>query len=264
MMNMGHKGMYENLARIRKNYMGMIRLIDEQMARFVEGMKEKGLYDNTIFVITADHGDYAGEYGLMKKGAGVAEAITRIPMVWFGKGVKQQGLSDAHVSLIDIFPTACEIMGSGIPLGVQGRSLTQVLSGGEYPKTEFQSIISEAGFGGQFITAEDADDYRAEGAIGKGLFFDELNSWSQSGTISMVRKGNWKFVMDMNGNCELYNLKKDPSEVNNLFGVKKYSKVQDDLTRELLKWEIAINDPIPVPRHRYRFKRYNHNYLFTE
>lgn len=264
MMNMGHKGMYENLARIRKNYMGMIRLIDEQMARFVEGMKEKGLYDNTIFVITADHGDYAGEYGLMKKGAGVAEAITRIPMVWFGKGVKQQGLSDAHVSLIDIFPTACEIMGSGIPLGVQGRSLTQVLSGGEYPKTEFQSIISEAGFGGQFITAEDADDYRAEGAIGKGLFFDELNSWSQSGTISMVRKGDWKFVMDMNGNCELYNLKKDPSEVNNLFGVKKYSKVQDDLTRELLKWEIAINDPIPVPRHRYRFKRYNHNYLFTE
>lgn len=68
----------------------------------------------------------------------------------------------------------------------------------------------------------------------------------------------------MSGNCELYNLKKDPSEVNNLFGVKKYSKVQDDLTRELLKWEIAINDPIPVPRHRYRFKRYNHNYLFTE
>ena len=158
----------------------------------------------------------------MKKGAGVAEAITRIPMVWFGKGVKQQGLSDAHVSLIDIFPTACEIMGSGIPLGVQGRSLTQVLSGEEYPKTEFQSIISEAGFGGQFITAEDADDYHAEGAIGKGLFFDELNSWSQSGTISMVRKGDWKFVMDMNGNCELYNLKKDPSEVNNPFVNKEY------------------------------------------
>lgn len=264
MLNMGHKGCAENLERIRANYMGMIRLIDDQIARFVEGLKASGQYDNTVFVITSDHGDYAGEYGLMKKGAGVAEAITRVPMVWFGRGVSAQGLKQDCVSLVDIMPTACEMMGSEIPMGVQGRSLGEMLSGRDYPKDEFRSVISESGFGGQFITAADATDYRKEGALGRGLFFDELNTWSQSGTISMVRMGDWKFVMDMLGDCELYNLKKDPSEVNNLFGKSRYSKVQGEMERELLKWEIGINDPLPLPRSRYRFKRFDHNYLFSK
>ena len=124
-------------------------------------------------------------------------------------------------------------------------------------------MISESGFGGQFITEEDWDDYVAEGAMGKNnKFFDELNTWSQSGVISCVRMGDWKLTMDMLGNCELYNIVKDPSEIHNLYGQKKFLKVQDELARELLKWEIGINDPIPVPRNRYRFKRFDHNYLF--
>ncbi len=264
MMNMGHKGCAENLERIRQNYMGMIRLLDDQMARFVNGMKELGQYDSTIFIITSDHGDYAGEYGLMKKGAGVTETLTRVPMVWFGKDIAPTGQRDDCVSLVDIFPTACEVMGVDIPMGVQGRSLLEMVSGRYYPKEEFRSVMSESGFGGEYITEEDADDFRAEGALGKGLFFDELNTWSQSGTISMVRMGDWKLVMDMLGNGELYNLAKDPSEVNNLYGKKKYLEKQAELEAELLKWEIGLNDPIPVPRKRYRFKRFQHNYLFAE
>ena len=262
MMNQGHKGCKENLDRIRANYMGMIRLIDDQMSRFVEGMKDMGLYEDTIFIITADHGDYAGEYGLMKKGAGVDDMLTRIPMVWFGAGIEKAGLREDCVSLVDIMPTACEAMGVEIPMGVQGRSLREMLAGRDYPAEEFRSMMSESGFGGQYITFDDMTDFREEGALGKGLFFDELNTWSQSGTISMVRMGDWKFTMDMLGNCELYNLAKDPSEVRNLYGKKKYLKTQEAMARELLKWQIGINDPIPVPRHRYRFKRNPHNYLF--
>ncbi len=265
MMSLGHKGFSRNLERLRANYMGMVRLIDDQMRRFVDGMKEIGEYDNSTFVITSDHGDYAGEYGLMKKGAGVVDPITRIPMVWFGNGVKQSGLRDDHISIVDIMPTACEVMGAEIPSGVQGRSLTEMLSGRDYPKEEFASVISEAGFGGQYITKDDWADYVEEGAVRKkGLFFDELNTWSQSGTISMVRKGDWKMVMDMHGNGELYNMRKDPSEMNNLFDSRRYSRKKEELMQELLKWEIGLNDPIPVPHHRYRFKRYKHNYLFCE
>lgn len=264
MMDTGHKGCKENLERIRANYMGMIRLLDDQMSRFVEGMKDMGLYDNTIFVIISDHGDYAGEYGLMKKGAGIAESITRVPMVWFGSGIARHGLREDCVSLVDVFPTICEAMGAEIPMGVQGRSLLEMLSGRDYPEEEFRSVMSEAGFGGEFITKEDMSDYRAEGAVGNGLFFDELNTWSQSGTISMVRIGDWKLVMDMLGNGELYNLRKDPSEIENLYGKRRYLRIQAELERELLKWEISINDPIPVPRKRYRFKRFDHNYLFVE
>ena len=265
MMEMGHQGYEKNLERLRTTYMGMVRMLDDQMARFVNSLKKSGVYDNTIFVITADHGDYVGEYGLMKKGAGLVDPISRIPMVWFGAGIQPSGLRDDHMSMVDIFPTICEFMGAEIPLGVQGRSLKDMLTGKPYPKEEFRSVMAEAGFGGQYYTKEDATDYRAEGAVhDKPYFFDELNTWSQSGSMRMVRMGDWKLIYDMAGNGELYNMKKDPSEINNLFGNKKYKEQQDMLLQELLKWEIATNDPIPVPHNRYRFKRYPHNYLFYE
>jgi len=265
MMEMGHKGYSRNLERLRANYMGMIRLLDDQMRRFYEGMGELGLADDTVFVILSDHGDYAGEYGLMKKGAGVVDMLTRIPMVWFGPGIAGSGRSDAHVSLVDVFPTVCEILGQDIPDGVQGRSLVDILSGRPYPLSEFRSIMSESGFGGQYITADDYDDYLEEGAVGRqGLFFDELNSWSQSGTISMIRMGDWKLVCDMLGNCRLYNLREDPSEMKDLFGKRGVRKIQTELMRELLRWQISTVDPVPYPRQRYHYKTLPHNYLFSD
>ena len=95
----------------------------------------------------------------------------------------------------------------------------------------------------------------------EGLFFDELNTWSQGGAIAMVRMGRYKLVYDMLGNGELYDLEKDPSEMRNLYGIRKYAKIRESLLEELLKWEIATEDPIPVPRNRYRFKRFEHNIL---
>ena len=80
----------------------------------------------------------------------------------------------------------------------------------------------------------------------------------------MVRMGRYKLVYDMLGNGELYDLEKDPSEMRNLYDSRKYGKIKESLLEELLKWEIATEDPIPVPRNRYRFKRFEHNYLFTE
>lgn len=177
-------------------------MIDDQLARLVDELKEKGVYDNTIILFVADHGDYVGEYGLMKKGVGLDDALSRIPMQWTGPGIKASPTPhEAHVSIIDIFPTICEIMGADIPLGVQGRSLWPLLQGEKYPEKEFESVMVQDGFGGMYYTRDDATDFQEEGAVGKeGLFFDELNTWTQSGTMRMLRKGDWKLVYDMDGN----------------------------------------------------------------
>lgn len=71
----------------------------------------------------------------------------------------------------------------------------------------------------------------------------------------MVRKDDWKLVMDNYGNGELYNLKKDPSEVDNLFGKKKYTAVQTELLTKLVAWELRLQDPLPLPRKRYHLNR---------
>ena len=266
MMKLGHIGYEENLTRLRLNYLGMLKLIDDQIAHLVDNLKQQGVYDNTIIVFLSDHGDYMGEYGLMKKGAGVAEALTRIPMQWTGPGIKANAKpQDACVSMVDIFPTICEIMDAEIPIGVQGRSLWPLLKGENYPKKEFESVLVEQGYGGEFYTKADGTDYAVEGAIVDNKnFFDEQNTWTQSGSRRMLRKGDWKIVMDMDGNGELYNLKNDKTELKNLFGEAKYQSIKTELMQDLLKWEISTEDPLPIPQHRYRFKRNEHNYLFCK
>lgn len=265
MMSQGHTGYGENLDKLRANYMGMIRLIDDQVRRLCDSLVRTGTADNTVLVLLSDHGDYAGEYGLMKKGVGLSDAIARIPLIWWGGPVAASGRSDACVSIADLFPTCCEIMGAEIPRGVQGRSLLPMLLGEEYPASEFASIMAECGYGGQYYTDADGTDYRAEGALSnRKYFFDELNSWTQSGSQRMLRKGSWKLVFDMLGHGELYNLDEDPSEIRNLYDRAQYAKIRSELTAELLKWEIATQDPLPMPRRRYFFRRNAHNYLFCD
>lgn len=257
----------KDLPRLRGNYLGMVRLIDDQLKRLVEGLKASGQYENTIFIILSDHGDYCGEYGLIRKGAGVPESLTRIPMIWAGYGIKpQQQPMDAHVSLADVFPTICSAVGAEIPMGVQGRSLWPMLTGEKYPAKEFASVMVEQGFGGADFTREESLTFKDEGAVqlNRVAHFDELNTWTQSGTQRMLRKGDWKLVMDNCGRGELYNLKKDPSEINNLFGNKKYAPQQMDLLQEFATWQLRLQDPLPIPRTRYHFKRNPYNYTFTE
>lgn len=253
----------QQIPQLRSIYLGMIRMIDDQMKRLVEGIKSYGLEDNTLFIILSDHGDYCGEYGIIRKGAGVAESLTRIPMIWAGYGIKSQNRPmDAHVSIVDIFPTLCSVIGAEIPVGVQGRSLWPMLTGKEYPREEFSSIVVEQGYGGEDFTLEESLTFEEAGSYRKNVegSFDGLNPWTQSGSLRMIRKGDWKLVMDNNGQGELYNLKKDPSEINNLFDNKKNVSEQLDLLKELLTWNIRLQDPLPVPRRQYPFKRNPYNY----
>lgn len=264
MMKQGHKGYDERLGELRSIYHGMVRLIDDQVARLVDSLESRGLMENTVILFISDHGDYAGEYGLMKKGAGLCESIARIPMQWYGPGITASAEpTDAHVTIADVFPTLCEIMGADIPAGVQGRSLWPLLTGKEYPRREFESVMAECGYGGMYYTARDGTDYAGEGAVSGDRFFDELNTWSQSGSMRMLRKGDWKLVYDMIGNGELYNLVRDPAELVNLFDSADDLSKRDELLRDLLRWEIATQDPLPEPRRRYIFKRNDHNYLFA-
>lgn len=267
MLEMGYPGFEKNIPRIRSNYYGMLRLIDDQIKRFVDFLKQKQLDDNTIIVFVADHGDFAGEYGLIKKGVEVPECLTRIPMIWHGPGIsKNANAHNAHVSNIDIMPTICDMLGVNLPQGVQGRSVWPLLSGKAYPEAEFESVITQQGYGGlHFTNLKEYDPYTQDGTLTKGrIEFDELNTWSQSGTMRMLRKGDWKLVYDMQGAGQLYNLIKDPAEVNNLYNTVTYANKQAELIQDLMTWELRMQDPLPYPRpspkRKYGFKRDPRNY----
>lgn len=262
---MAYPNLEEQIPRLRSIYFGMLRLIDDQVKRLVDFLKEKEIYDNTLLIFVADHGDYVGEYGLMKKGAGVPECLTRIPMIWHGPGIKNQVTPhSAHVSNTDILPTICGMLGIPLPKGVQGRNLWPLLSGQTYPEAEFASMLVMQGMGGlDYASIRELDPYK-EGALKKAgpRYFDELNSWTQSGVLRRLRKGDWKLVYDMQGRGELYHLTRDPSERKNLFGLAQYQEKQMELLQDMLAWELRTQDPLPLP-DRYVFKRNPNNYLVS-
>ncbi|HEV2319469.1 MAG TPA: sulfatase-like hydrolase/transferase, partial [Verrucomicrobiae bacterium] len=256
-----------DIPRLRSIYFGMLRLIDDQIRRLVDFLQQKGIYENTLIIFTADHGDYAGEYGLMKKGAGVPECLTRIPMIWHGPGVVHRAEPHpAHVSNTDIFPTICEMLGVPLPAGVQGRSLWPLLKGQSYPAEEFESMIVMQGMGGlDYGRIAELNPYE-EGAFSRHQprFFDELNSWTQSGVLRALRKGDWKLVFNARARGELYHLASDPAELRNLFGIPESAGHQMELLADMLAWELRTQDPLPLPDgppHKYILKRDPHNYL---
>jgi arylsulfatase A-like enzyme len=250
----------QQLIRARSNYLGMLRLIDDQIQRFVENLEAIGMRENTILVFVADHGDFVGEYGLVRKGPEAPEVLARVPLFFVGPGIQHsQNPVNAFVSIADIMPTLCEAVGVEIPAGVQGRSLWPMLTGQEYPHEEFASAYVEQGFGGLHYTGNDPYDPYQDG-LEESVSFDELNGWSQSGTLRAVIKGEWKLVYDMLGHGQLYHLAADPFEMQNLFGQPGCEEKQMELLEEMLQWVLKVQDPLPYPRRRYAFKRDPRNY----
>ena len=250
----------EQLPRARANYLGMLRLIDDQARRFVSFLDDKGLRDNTHLIFLSDHGDFVGEYGLVRKGPELPEVLTRIPFSWAGPGIQPRAKPhDAFISIADIMPTICDLIHAPMSAGVQGRSLAPILLGEDYPQADFGSAYVEQGFGGLHYTAEDDFDPLDDG-LTPNLAFDELNAWSQSGTMRMVRRGDWKLVFDMQGSGQLYNLAEDPFEMNNLYDARYPSEIQSELLAEMLVWTLRLQDPLPLPRRRYKMKSDPRNY----
>ena len=79
--------------------------------------------------------------------------------------------------------------------------------------------------------------------------------------MRMLRKGDWKLIFDMQGKGQLYNLTKDPVELNNLYDNRDTAEIKQQLLADLLAWTLRVQDPLPLPRRRYIMKTDPHNYL---
>lgn len=244
------------IQRARSNYHGMLRLIDDQIKRLVEGLKERELEKDTIVIFVSDHGDFAGEYGLIRKGSDLPDMLSHIPMIWKGPGIKAQGrLKEAFVSLIDILPTLCDLLDIEVPFGCQGKSILPLLKNEDIPALEFNEAYSESGFSGLYWKEEDELTLAAEGASSEEWDrFDCLNTWTQCGQVRALWKGNYRIQVDMLGKGYLYNREKDPYELDNLWDDPSAQTVKTELLSALTAAMLKAADPLPVPHNRYRTK----------
>lgn len=237
--------------RYRANYMGMLRLIDDQIARLLEELSP--VMEDTLFVFLSDHGDFVGDYGLQRKGAGMPEALMRIPLAMTGPGVAPQNRMEP-VSIVDLMPTVAERVLGRIPPGVQGRSLGPLLAGGEAPEEEFGSIYAELGYGGVSYTEADRPELHFPY---EGPTFDELNSVTLSGEMRTVISGRHKLVVDDAGRDRLYDLVEDPAEIHDLSDVPRFEGVRAELHRLLVRWLLRVADDLPEGTYRPNTRTHN-------
>ncbi|MEY8354584.1 sulfatase-like hydrolase/transferase [Lachnospiraceae bacterium 54-53] len=254
------------IQRSRSNYHGMLRLIDDQFGRLINGLEDRGLDQNTIVIFVSDHGDFVGEYGLIRKGLDLPDILAHIPMIWRGPGIRAQGKKgEVFTGLTDILPTVCDILGAEIPLGCQGKSILPLLKGDPVPEGEFDTAYSESGFSGLFWDEGDQLTPEKEGAVSEEWDrFDCLNTWTQCGQVRALWKGNYHIQLNMMGEGYLYDRKTDPYELSDLWDHALYQEVKTQLLAELAAAMMKAADPLPVPHNRYRTKLHPKGYWKQE
>lgn len=256
----------ERILRARSNYHGMLRLIDDQVKRLVEGLRERDLEKDTIVIYVSDHGDFVGEYGLIRKGPDLPDVLTHIPMIFKGPGIVPQGRRGAcFVNLIDILPTLCDILEIETPFGCQGKSILPLLRDCDIPEKEYDMAYAESGFSGQYWNSRDGLTPPAEDAVSSTWNrFDCLNTWTQCGQVRALWKGDYHIQVDMMGNGYLYNRKQDPFELKNLWDSNDAQSTKTELLTELTAAVLKAADPLPAPHNRYRTKVHPKGYWYQD
>lgn len=202
--------------RYMHNYMRVIHSIDRNIGRVINYLKENDLLDNTMIVYTSDQGFYMGEHGWFDKRFMYEESF-RTPLLVYLPGGKHGDIKEM-VQNIDYAPTILDLAGVNIPSDIQGVSFLPLLEGKKV-KNWRKSLYYHY------------YEYPAEHSVCKHYgvrtsryslihFYDDVNSW------------------------ELYDLKKDPEQMHNIYGEKGTEKLTKKLKDELHKLQDQYDDPI--------------------
>jgi arylsulfatase A-like enzyme len=114
---------------MRRHYFASVAFIDEQIGRLRAALSEWGLADNTILLVTADHGDMLGDHGLPTKGPWHFDACMRIPLLVAGPGIRRGKVERQVVTNLDLFPTIVDLAGVTHEVPLEGLSLAPLLTG---------------------------------------------------------------------------------------------------------------------------------------
>ena len=199
----------EELLRLRRHYAANVSMIDEKVGQILGVLDAKGYLDDAVVIFTSDHADALGDRGHIQKWT-MYDTVERVPLVVWGPGRIPQGeAKDDLVQLSDVAPTILELAGVPVP--------------DDFETTSLLPICTEDAPGRDVVYAELARDHIQNHA--------EL--------IVMRRDKEWKLVWYLDEpDGELYNLVDDPGESANLWAVREYAEMRDNLLRDLQEWTV--------------------------
>ena len=199
----------EDTRRQLADYYACVTGLDYHIGRVLAQLKASGEWDNTIIIFTGDNGLSLGEHGLFGKQNLYEFGGMHVPCVIAGPGIPH-GRSEALVYLMDLYPTFCDFGGATIPGGVEGRSLVPILQG---RAVKTRDVLYTAYRDGQ----------RA------------------------VRDDRWKLIRyPLVGKTQLFDLSRDPHELDNLAEKSEYAGKLSAMTALLEKEMARYADSAPL------------------
>jgi arylsulfatase A-like enzyme len=167
------------------NYDREIMVLDKKVGKILDDLKDRGLYDDSLIIITADHGESFGEHNLMLHGICLYEDNLHVPLlVKYPSGNTPAGTREHPVSLTGIMPTVLSYLSIPVPDDVQGSPLDD---------QENQAIL--------------AQNYTSTHFKGQQQFRSDMIS---------LQQGDYKYIRFVQTQDQLFNLREDPEERRNI------------------------------------------------
>jgi arylsulfatase A-like enzyme len=187
------------------DYYALISHIDTRIGDIIQTLKNQKLYKNTIIIYAADNGLAIGSHGLLGK-QNLYEHSTKVPLIMSGPGISENQTKDALIYLYDIFPTLTEHLEISLPAEIDGESFAPLLKNQEMETR-------------------------------KSLYTVYRN------TVRAVRTKEWKLIKYPERDyLQLFNLRNDPLEINNLITDPQYQTRVTELTALMQGWHTSVDD----------------------
>lgn len=201
------KGQWDN---IKDLYDQELEYLDKHMGELFQILKEQDLWENAIVIVTSDHGELLGENNRLSHGATLYENEIKVPLlIKYPKIIPQDFIVEDLIQTVDIVPTILDLLDIKIPEIIHGKSLVPLM--GEKNRKDIHEYA--------YVSL---NNYRA------------------------IRNKEWKYIRNIkDNNEELYNIKKDPDELNDLKEIEsvKCRELADVLDLYIKKYDIFQTKP---------------------
>lgn len=238
-----------HLRKIQAVYLGMIGFIDELLGQLLDALDGTELAERTTLFFFSDHGDYAGDYGLVEKWpSAVEDIISRVPLVVRTPGGTAGHVVEEPIELFDLMATTLDLAGIEAQHTHFARSLISQLQGTAGDPE--RAVFIEGGYARHephnFEGRPDRDQFAREV---RNIYYPkgklQQDHPDSVGRVVAIRTASHKLVYRPTGVCELYDLEADPQELHNHYNEPPYAAVQRALETRLLAWFTQTGDVTP-------------------